>query len=130
MTATVQPADDQLMTIGEVAAAAGMAVSAVRYYDDIGLITTTTRVGGKRRFGPDTVGRVNFVQGAKEAGFSLDEIRRILDDNAGGWRALVGSKQVELRERRDRLDAMISMLTEIESCGCRVVAGCNRYVGG
>lgn len=117
----------ELLTIGEVAASAGLAVSAVRYYDEIGLIDTTTRVGGKRRFDPDTVGRVNFVQWAQEAGFSLDEIRLILDDTLGGWRELVDAKLAELHERRDRLDATISMLTEIKSCGCQVVASCSRY---
>lgn len=118
---------DQLLTIGEVAATVGLAVSAVRYYDEIGLIDTTSRVGGQRRFDPETVGRLNFVRRAQEAGFSLEEIHLILHDTAGGWRELVDAKLAELHERRDRLDTMISMLTEIQSCGCHVVATCSRY---
>ena len=63
-----------LLSIGQVAQTTGLAVSAVRYYDDIGLIEASARVGGKRRFAPEIVGRVSFVQRAQEAGFSLDEI--------------------------------------------------------
>ena len=70
----------RLLPIGEVAETTGIAVSAVRYYADIGVISTASRVGGKRRFDADTVGRVSFIRRAQEVGFSLDEIRRILDD--------------------------------------------------
>jgi len=115
-----------LLPIGEVADATGVAVSAVRYYDEIGVITATARVGGKRRFDPDTVGRVSFIRRAQEAGFSLEEIRTILDDAQGGWHDLVEEKLAELSERRDRLDTMIAMLGEIRDCGCEVVASCPR----
>ena len=118
---------DQLLSIGEVADSAGLAVSALRYYDEIGLIETTTRVGGKRRFDPDTIGRVNFVRRSQQAGFSLDEVRMILDDTAGGWREVVDSKLSELQQQRDRVDAMISLLNEIRDCGCQVVANCTRF---
>ena len=115
-----------LLPIGAVADSAGVAVSAVRYYDEIGVITATARVGGKRRFDPDTVGRVSFIRRAQEAGFSLEEIRTILDDTQGGWHDLVEEKLAELSERRDRLDTMIAMLGEIRDCGCEVVASCPR----
>ena len=113
-----------LLPIGEVADSTGVTVSAVRYYDEIGVITATTRIGGKRRFDPDTVGRVSFIRRAQEAGFSLDEIRTLLDDTKGGWRDLVEDKLAELSERRDRLDVMISMLGDMRDCGCEVVASC------
>ena len=114
-----------LLSIGEVAASTGVAVSAVRYYDEIGVITATARVGGKRRFDPDTVGRVNLRR-AQEVGFSLEEIRTILDDTQGGWRDLVEDKLAELLERKDRLDTMTAMLAEIRDCGCAAVAFCPR----
>ena len=115
-----------LLAIGEVAASTDVAVSAVRYYDEIGVITATARVGGKRRFDPDTVGRVSFVRRAQEVGFSLEEIRTILDDTQGGWRNLVVDKLAELLERKDRLDTMTAMLAEIRDCGCAAVAFCPR----
>ncbi len=117
-----------LLPIGEVARSTGLAVSAVRYYDEIGVITASARVGGKRRFDPDTVGRVSFIRRAQEAGFSLDEIRMILDETQGGWHGLVEDKLTELSERRDRLDTMIDMLAEIRDCGCDAVSNCPRAI--
>ena len=118
--------DTGLLAIGTLAGATGVAVSALRYYDEVGLITPTTRVGGKRRFGADAVGRVNFVRRAQEVGFSLDEIREILNDTAGTWPEVVADKLAALRSHRAELDTMIAMLDEIRVCGCRVVSECPR----
>lgn len=113
-----------LLSIGQVAATTGIAISAVRYYDKIGLIEATTRVGGKRRFAPDAVGRVSFIRRMQEVGFSLEEAGQILDDTVGGWRELVDNKRAELLDRRNQLDAAIVMLEEVATCGCSVVADC------
>lgn len=115
---------NDLLSIGQVAATTGIAVSAVRYYDKIGLIDAETRVGGKRRFTSDAIGRVSFIRRMQEAGFSLEEAGLILDDTAGGWRDMVDAKLAELVDRRARLDAVISTLQEIRTCGCQVVADC------
>ena len=117
-----------LLTIGDVAAVTGSTVPAIRHYDSLGLVAVATRVGGKRRFTSDTVGRVNFIRRAQDAGFRLDEIREILDDGSGGWHSLVGAKLQELTDRRTRLDEMIEMLEEIRDCGCSVVEECPRAV--
>lgn len=113
-----------LLAIGEVAKTTGISVSAVRYYEEIGVISSAARVGGKRRFDQATIGRVSFIRRAQEAGFSLEGIGTILDDETGIWRVLVDDKLIELIERRDRLDTMISMLAEIRECGCGAVAAC------
>ena len=113
-----------LLPIGEVAKTTGISVSAVRYYEEIGVISSAARVGGKRRFDPTTIGRVTFIQRAQEAGFSLEEIGTILDDETGSWRVLVDDKLIELTERKDRLETMISMLAEIRKCGCGAVEAC------
>lgn len=117
-----------LMAIGEVAKATGVAVSAIRYYDDIGVIEAPARVGGKRRFDPATVGRVSFIRRAQEAGFTLDEIQMILDDDRGGWHSLVEDKLITLKQRRARLGTMIDLLIDIRDCGCNAVASCPRAV--
>jgi MerR family redox-sensitive transcriptional activator SoxR len=114
----------ELLPIGDVARRTGVAVSAVRYYDNIGVIAAIERVGGKRRFDEATVGRVSFVRRAQEVGFSLEEIRSVLDDEHAGWLELVDHKMVELIERRDHLETMIEMLGEIRECGCEAVASC------
>ncbi len=114
----------RLLAIGEVARSAGVTVSAVRYYDEIGVISAATRVGGKRRFDPDAVGRVSFIRRSQQAGLSLDEIRTVLDEQRDSWQALVEAKLAELSERRSNLDTMIELLTEFRDCGCKAVADC------
>jgi len=116
----------ELLPIGGIASETGSTVSAIRYYEEIGMIEARTRVGGKRRFHPDTIGRVSFIRRAQEAGFTLGEIRLILDDEAGGWLGLVDDKIADLAKRREKLEWMISMLSEIRDCGCEVVASCPR----
>lgn len=113
-----------LLPIGEVADRTGTTVSTVRYYEEIGVIAAAGRVGGKRRFADDVVGRIRFIRQAQEVGFSLDEIRVILDDDTGAWRGLVDEKLAELTDRRRRLDATIDMLREARACGCGALATC------
>lgn len=117
----------QLLSIGQVADAVDMSVSALRYYDKIGLISAEARVGGQRRFLSDTIGRVNFVQRAKDAGFSLGEIAAILEDEAGEWPELVDEKLRELRDRHARLEVMITLLERVRDCGCSVASECPRF---
>lgn len=118
------------LAIGAVADATGLAVTAIRYYDEIGIIEPSSRIGGKRRFASETVGRISFIRRAQDAGFSLDEIARLLDDRSGGWNQLVTDKLDELSERRARLDEMIAMIEEMARCGCEVVAECPRLDEG
>jgi DNA-binding transcriptional MerR regulator len=112
------------LPIGQVAERTGASVSAVRYYEEIGVIPAARRIGGKRRFDGQIVGRIRFIRRAQQVGFSLDEIRTILDDDTGVWRDLVDEKLVELNQRRDRLDEMIAVLGEARKCDCGAVATC------
>ena len=116
--------DLELLAIGSLSDATGTSVSALRYYDEIGLITPSARVGGKRQFDPDAVGRVNFVRRAQRVGFSLEEVRDILDDTVGEWNNIVGDKLTALHAQRSELDLMIATLEEIRACGCQVVVDC------
>lgn len=74
----------------------------------------------------DDHGRVSFIRRAQSAGFSLDDIKLILDDQHRRWPELVRDKIAELQRRRDELDTMIDQLHEIGECGCHVVADCPR----
>ena len=116
------------LTAGDVARHTGSSVSALRYYDELGLITTTRRVGGKRRFDAATVGRVNLIRRAQEFGFTLSEIGILLDDTDREWPTMVRAKRSELVAQRQRLDALIAMLDETQDCGCAVVASCPALV--
>ncbi len=115
-----------LLPIGKLAAATGVAVSALRHYDELGVIAPAERVGGKRRFSADAVGRVNFVRRAQRFGFSLAEIRDILDDASGESHRIVAEKIATLRIQEVEIATMITMLEEMQACGCQVVAECPR----
>lgn len=116
--------DADAFSIGQVAEATGVSVSAVRYYDELGIVAAESRIGGKRQFGPESLGRINFVRRAQEFGFSLEDIQQMLDDSTGGWHDLVTEKMAELIAQRERLDKLISIIDEIKDCGCSVVTDC------
>lgn len=104
-TATMDP----LMTIGEVARRVGLATSAIRYYERIGLIEADDRVGGQRRFRTSTVRRLVFIGMLQDAGLALDEIAGILGAaSASEWKAIA-------RARLDVLDAEIDRLERARS---------------
>src|SRR5881227_2720657 len=65
------------MTIGEVARRAGLQASAIRYYEKIGLLPKTQRIGGQRRYEPGVLNYLEVIDVAKRAGFRMDEIRHL-----------------------------------------------------
>jgi MerR family redox-sensitive transcriptional activator SoxR len=103
------------LAIGQVADATGIAVSVIRYYDEVGLITPARRVGGKRRFEPDVVERLGFVRRAKDAGFSLDDIKKLLDPGSSDWPAIVDHHLTDLRQQREQLD-VVACCPRVSSC--------------
>jgi len=116
-----------LLTIGEVARKSGVPVTTVRYYDRIGLVGASSRIGGKRRYLPRAVDRIVFVRRCLGVGFTLAQVADILDDDEqgeGGWRPAVEAKIGELVAQRDRIDAMISTLSEALACDCLDVTSC------
>ncbi len=64
-----------LLTIGEVVRRAGIRASAIRYYEEAGLLPEPERVGNKRRYDEGVLRRLALISGAKRAGFTLSEIR-------------------------------------------------------
>jgi MerR family redox-sensitive transcriptional activator SoxR len=120
-----------LMTIGEVAERAGVATSALRFYESEGLIESTRSGGNQRRYHRDVLRRVAFVRAAQRVGLSLDEIRRALGSLPDGrtptskdwerlsrsWRPVLDARIAELQALRDRLDGCIG-------CGCLSLRAC------
>ena len=70
--------DDELLSIGEVAARAGVATSALRYYERRGLLPADARRSGQRRYSTTTLRRLVFIGMLQDAGLALDEIEGIL----------------------------------------------------
>jgi DNA-binding transcriptional MerR regulator len=122
--------DDTPLTIGQVARAAGINASAIRYYERSGLLPAAERSGGKRRYSGDVVRRLEVIDIAKQAGFSLDEIRLLLDASDAGepshaqLRALAEHKLPEVEALIARAEAMREWLMRARECTCSSLELC------
>ena len=114
------------LPIGQVAKATGTTVSTLRYYDDIELVIADERVGGKRHYHPDKVRRVELIRQARHLGFSLEDIREVLDPEDENWTHLVDAQLTELRDRQRKVAEMINVLETVKDCGCASVATCTK----
>src|SRR5690349_80695 len=91
----------ELLTIGELSRRTGVATSALRYYEEVGLLRHPTRISGHRRYQPEAVGVVGAILLLRDT-FTLEEIRRLMasrSKSARAWRDLAQRKLVELDER-------------------------------
>lgn len=125
---------EDLLTIGQVAERSGMAASALRYYEDAGLITSIRTVGGQRRYRRDVLRRLAFVGAAKRVGLDLHEIRTALDRLPRGRTPTPADWARLSRSWRPRLDAEIAHLTRLRDeltecigCGCLSFKACALY---
>jgi MerR family redox-sensitive transcriptional activator SoxR len=128
---------DDLLTIGETAARSGLATSALRFYEDRGLITSTRNAGNQRRYRRDILRRLAFIQAAQRVGLSLDDIRDALatlpeeraptarqwERLASRWRPLLDQRIALLESLRDDLNACIG-------CGCLSLDICRMFNPG
>lgn len=95
---------DELIPIGTAAQRAGIATSAIRYYEHLGLIDPPARVSGRRAYAPDGVRRLVFIGMLQDAGLSLDDIGGILDaDDVHEWKAIAVERLARLDEEIARL---------------------------
>ncbi len=122
----------QRLTIGQTAKAAQVGVETIRFYEREGLIPAPQRTAnGYRQYPRETIARVGFIRRAKALGFSLDEIRQLLDlAQPGGDRARVkaiaADKLAEVDRRLTELERMRTALADLhDQCsGEGPVAGC------
>ena len=95
-------AEDGLVPIGELARRTGVATSALRYYERIGLLSAAERAGGRRHYTPSSTERVALIRLYQDAGFTLAEIARMLaarSQGRRGWGDLAERKVAELDAR-------------------------------
>ncbi|MBY0288770.1 MAG: MerR family transcriptional regulator [Mycobacteriaceae bacterium] len=89
-----------LVPIGEAAARLGLSTSALRYYDERGLVRPAHRRAGKRMYGPDDLRRLAFIKIFQQLGVSLDTAAAVLDAPGPQWREMV-------REQISALDEVV-----------------------
>src|SRR6516162_4502432 len=103
-------ASDEQLSIGEVAQRTGVPISALRFYEAEGLITSTRSAGGQRRFLRDVLRRVAFVRVAQQVGLSLDDVARALGTLPGERTPTVADWSRLSRAWRATLDERIRLL--------------------
>jgi len=126
-----------MLTVGELAARAGVAVSALHYYEARGLISAQRSSGNQRRYPRAALRRVAFIRAAQQLGIGLAEIAAALEQLpqqrtptkadwarlSAGWRARLETRIAALQALRDKLDGCIG-------CGCLSLRACALYNPG
>ena len=103
--------DEPLATIGEVARRAGIATSAVRYYERRGLLEADARRSGQRRYRPETLRLLVFIGMLQDAGLSLDDVAGVLGAaTIAEWKAIALDRLEILDEEIQRLEHARSYL--------------------
>jgi MerR family transcriptional regulator, redox-sensitive transcriptional activator SoxR len=118
------------LAISDVARVFGLRTSAIRYYEQIGILPPPMRKNGQRRYDNGVLFRLAVVQRAQETGFTLEEIRELFFGFPPGtpppkrWHKLSHRKIAELRERMKRLKLMEMLLKRVEDCRCDALDKC------
>jgi DNA-binding transcriptional MerR regulator len=117
-----------LLSIGELAERTGVATSALRYYDELGLVRPTIRTSGRRRYAPSAVAQVGVIVFLREVGFSLTEIRRFLAAGEHQSRQqIIDRKLSELAAQQHRLDVARTLLEHGQRCPAGDPMDCSRF---
>ena len=123
----VQSQATQSLTIGKLAAAGGVGVETIRYYQRRGLLGTPTRDREIRRYGSEDLRRLRFIRQAQSAGFTLEEIKELLDLDASEDRP----RARELaRARVKALDEKIAELEQARDALRRLARECGSGSAG
>ncbi len=127
-------APHELLTIGEVARRAGIATSALRFYEREGVIHASRTSGNQRRFDREVLRRIAFVRVAQRVGVTLDEIRTALatlpearTPTAADWARLAATWHDRLTERIALLEGLRDDLSSCIGCGCLSLQACHLY---
>lgn len=123
------------MKISELARQVGLQPSAIRYYEQIGLLPPAERIGGQRRYDTSALYRLAIIQRARQLGFTLDEIRQLffgfrpVTRASQRWRALSQKKLAELEQLMVSIKSVRRLLLKmIQRCHCATLDQCGRGI--
>lgn len=121
------------LLISEVARKIGLKASAIRYYEQIGILPPPGRSGGQRRYDATVCYRLAVVQRARQMGFTLDEIRRLFFgfrkniSASDRWKKLSQKKLGELEILAREIQEMQQLLKSMmDCCGCSTLDQCGK----
>ncbi|MFF7490975.1 redox-sensitive transcriptional activator SoxR [Streptomyces luteogriseus] len=119
------------LTVGQLAARSGAAVSALHFYESKGLIASRRTPGNQRRYSRDTLRRVAFIRAAQRVGIPLATIREALAQlpeertpTREDWAHLSEVWRTELEERISQLNRLRDHLADCIGCGCLSLESC------
>jgi MerR family redox-sensitive transcriptional activator SoxR len=118
------------LNIGDLARQVGIQTSAIRYYEENGLMPTPPRIGGWRTYESSLVDRLQVIHTAREMGFSIEEIRTLLDGfpqatvPSERWRNLAEAKLPEIAAIIARATALQELLEAGLNCTCEHIELC------
>ena len=118
-------------TISEIARRVGLRASAIRYYEQIGILAPARRVSGQRRYDDSVLYRLAVVRRAQDAGFSLDQIKQLFFGFSAAtpvserWKKIAARKMAELDARISEIQSMRTLLQKLTTCcECETVERC------
>jgi len=124
-----------LLSISEVAREVGLRSSAIRYYEELGVLPRPQRISGQRRYDRSAVYRLAILRRAQEAGFTLDEIRQFFfqfrrsTSVSMRWKTAADKKLAEIDARIEQLRSMKGLLLRLQTrCGCETVEECGAAI--
>jgi MerR family transcriptional regulator, redox-sensitive transcriptional activator SoxR len=119
------------ITVGELSARSGVAVSALRFYEAEGLISARRTSGNQRRYQRETLRRVAFIRASQRVGISLSRIKAALDTlpasrtpTARDWARLSAAWRQDLEDRIGQLQQLRDSLADCIGCGCLSLTTC------
>ena len=115
------------MSIGELSERTGVPTSALRYYDELGLVLPVARASGRRRYAESAVREVGVIVFLREIGFSLAEARQFVSGERQGRRELIDQKLVELAEQQHRIEVARTALEHGLRCPAGEPLQCPRF---
>jgi MerR family transcriptional regulator, redox-sensitive transcriptional activator SoxR len=118
------------LSIGDVAAATGLRASAIRYYEDAGILPKPERVSGKRRYNGDTIDRITLIRFCRRLGMNLKDVRGLLATPRGTrakdqWRRLVDGRLEEIGALIMAARGVERILRESRDCDCVTLESCS-----
>lgn len=118
-----------LIDIGVLAKASGVATSTLRYYEEFGLIRSVARNGLRRQYNEDTLVQLALISLGKSAGFSLEEIGGMFDKDRKPNlpRPTLNERADELDRQIRRLKTLSSMLRHVADCPAPSHLACPRF---
>lgn len=117
----------KFLTISALAEQTGHRSSALRYYEDIGLLKPAARVSGRRRYDPDAINQLALIALYQDLGFSLGEIQSLIphqDVSRPRWETLAYAKVKELEATIRKAQAAKRLLHATIDCQCTRLDGC------